>query len=68
MSQPPRYPDISDILANKAKSRRAAAARTFAEKLDVLERLREKTRPLRDARSARTAEYAAKKLAATEQS
>lgn len=35
------YPDISDILAKKAKGRAAAAALSFAEKLAILDRLKE---------------------------
>jgi hypothetical protein len=37
----PKYPDISDILAMKAKGRRARADLSFAEKLAILDKLRE---------------------------
>ena len=49
------YPDISDILARKAAGRRKLAALSFAEKLDILDALRERTEPLRRAREARCA-------------
>lgn len=40
MSERP-YPDISGLLAQKAEARRVRARRSYAEKLDVLDRLRE---------------------------
>jgi hypothetical protein len=47
------YPDISDILARKAAGRRQRAALSFAEKLDILDALRERVAPLVQARKAR---------------
>jgi len=44
------YPDISDILARKAAGRRDAAKRSFAEKISMVEALRERAAPLRQAR------------------
>jgi hypothetical protein len=37
----PKYPDISKLLAIKAKGRRARADLSFAEKLAILDKLRE---------------------------
>ena len=47
-----RYPDRSDILARKAAGRREAARRSFAEKIAMVEALRERVEPLRQAREA----------------
>lgn len=44
------YPDISDILLLKAQGRRDIAAKTFGEKLAMLESLRERLAPIRNAR------------------
>lgn len=41
MPKPPTYPDISDILAMKAKGRMAQAALSFAEKLAILDDLKQ---------------------------
>lgn len=41
MSKTPAYPDISDILAMKAKGRVALAALSIAEKLAILDQLRQ---------------------------
>lgn len=49
----PEYPDISDILARKAAWRRQRAALSFAEKLDILDALRERIAPIVEARKAR---------------
>jgi hypothetical protein len=49
------YPDISDILALKAAGRRQRAALSFGQKLDILDALRERVRPLVIARKARRA-------------
>jgi hypothetical protein len=49
----PQYPDISDILAHKAAGRRQRAALTFAEKLDILDALKERVRPIIQARELR---------------
>jgi hypothetical protein len=48
------YPDISDILERKAAGRVDLHARSFAEKLDALDALRDRAGPLRAARAART--------------
>jgi hypothetical protein len=47
-----RYPDTSDILARKAEGRRKAARRSFAEKIAMVEALRERVEPLKQAREA----------------
>ncbi|MGD0864639.1 MAG: hypothetical protein ABSA49_03675 [Rhizomicrobium sp.] len=51
-----KYRDISDILARKAEGRRKRAALSFAEKLDALDALRERVRPIVQAREARRKE------------
>ena len=45
-----QYPDISDILARKARGRRQLAALSFGEKLSILDALRERVEPIRRAR------------------
>jgi hypothetical protein len=49
------YPDISDILARKAEARKDRAKLPFAEKIAVIERMRERDAPFRKAREARRA-------------
>jgi len=48
------YPDISDILQRKAEGRRDIAALSFGEKIEMLEIMRDRISPLRDARNNRT--------------
>jgi hypothetical protein len=48
-----RYPDISDILARKAEGRRNLAARSFGEKIEMLEAMSARVAPIRKARDAR---------------
>jgi hypothetical protein len=50
-----RYPDISDILARKAVGERRRAALSFAEKLDILDAMKERVQPIVDARERRRA-------------
>jgi len=50
------YPDISDILEQKAAMRRRLAKRSFEEKVDAMEALRERLRPFKEARERRKAE------------
>ena len=47
-----RYPDTSDIIARKAAGRRVAARRSFSEKIAIVEALRARVEPLRQAREA----------------
>lgn len=47
------YPDISDILALKSSGRRQRAALSFAEKLAILDALKERIRPFAAVRQAR---------------
>jgi len=47
------YPDISDIPARKAERRRDSAARSFGEKIEMLEAMRARVEPIRRAREAR---------------
>lgn len=48
------YPDISDILQRKSEGRRNIMALSFAEKIEMLEIMRDRISPLRDARNNRT--------------
>jgi hypothetical protein len=48
-----QYPDISDILARKAAGGRQRAALSFAEKLDILDALKERVKPIIQAREFR---------------
>ena len=50
------YPDISDILQRKAEGRREIVARSFEQKLQMLEAMRDRVAPLREARERRRAE------------
>ena len=53
--EPQIYPDISDILARKAKGRRELARRSLGEKIAWCEMMRERLAPLKRAREARRA-------------
>jgi len=53
MSRSQQYPDITDILAQKARGRRERASLSFAEKLAILDKLREDVAPIVQARQAR---------------
>jgi hypothetical protein len=57
----PTYPDISDLLRQKEELRRRRASRSFEEKIEVIERLREGLEPLKEARERRNAERQHKK-------
>jgi hypothetical protein len=50
-----QYPDNSEILARKAEGRRENARATFAEKIAILERMKERVAPIVTAREARRA-------------
>jgi len=52
----PGYPDISDILQEKAEIRRHSAKRSFGEKIAAMEALRERLKPFKEAREKRKAE------------
>jgi hypothetical protein len=52
------YPDISDILARKAAGRIHSASLSFAEKLAILDVLRERAGPFIKARKASKARQA----------
>jgi hypothetical protein len=52
------YPDISDILERKARGRVDLHGRSFAEKLDALDALRDRAGPLRAARTLPPSEHA----------
>jgi hypothetical protein len=46
-----RYPDISDILRRKEQGRKDLAALSIEEKIERLERMRERAEVIRKARS-----------------
>jgi hypothetical protein len=48
-----QFPDISDILTRKASGRRQQAALSFAQKLAILDSLKERVEPLVQARKSR---------------
>ena len=48
-----RYPDNSEILARKAKGRKELARASFAQKLAMLELLKERVAPVVRGREAR---------------
>lgn len=47
------YPDIQDILDRKAEARKEISARSFGQKIAMLEAMRERLEPLRQARLAK---------------
>jgi len=53
MDTRPSYPDISDILAEKAKGRRERASLSFGEKLEILDKLRNNVAPIVHTRQMR---------------
>jgi len=55
------YPDISDILEEKAEIRRHRAKRSFGEKIAAMEALRERLAPFKEARERRKAARERKK-------
>lgn len=56
MSQMDGYPDISDILRRKAEGRKEIAARSFGQKIAMVEAMRERLEPLKRLREKREAE------------
>jgi hypothetical protein len=50
------YPDLSDIYAHKAVARRERAARSFGEKIAMMEALRERLAPFKKLREERRAQ------------
>ena len=61
MKERPRYPDISDIIARKAKGRVERAHLSFGEKLDILDKLKDHVAPIVQARQARVSARQQKK-------
>ena len=51
-----KFPDISDILQRKAEGRKDIAARTFGQKIAMVEVMRERLAPLRRLREKEAAE------------
>jgi hypothetical protein len=49
-----QYPDISDILAQKARGRLERSRLSFTEKLDILEKLRNQVKPIIQTRRKRS--------------
>jgi hypothetical protein len=56
MTRKTSYPDLSDLLLQKAEMRQRRAKRSFEEKIEVIERLREQLKPFKEARETRKAE------------
>ena len=54
--KPTAYPDISDVLRQKKELRRRRASRSFEEKIEAMEALREQLRPFKEARERCKAE------------
>lgn len=54
--KPTAYPDISDVLRKKEEIRRYRASRSFEEKVEAMEALRERLKPFKEAREKRKAE------------
>ena len=54
-SEEASYPDISDILARKAEGRRNRSKLSFGQKIALVEALRERLAPLKQAREKRVA-------------
>jgi len=52
MDRQRQYPDITDILVQKARGRRERALLSFGEKLEILDRLRSDIAPIVAAREA----------------
>jgi len=46
MSTRKEFPDIGDIIAQKARGRQERVALSFGEKLDILDKLREQVAPI----------------------
>ena len=53
MRRSQQYPNITDILARKARGRRERVSLSFAEKLAILDKLRNDVAPIVRARQAR---------------
>jgi hypothetical protein len=53
MSDPPKYPDISDLIARKAKGRINIKQLSFGEKIELMEELRRRLAPLKALRKER---------------
>jgi hypothetical protein len=53
MTQLRRYPDLKDLFAKKAGGRAERAKATIVEKLDALDQLRARTKPIVSAKRAR---------------
>lgn len=53
MSDSPKYPDISDLIARKAKGRINIKQLSFGEKIELMEELRLRLAPLKALREIR---------------
>jgi hypothetical protein len=49
MGRTRQYPDVDEIFVRKARGRRERAALTFAEKLTILDQMRDDARSFREA-------------------
>jgi len=55
MSTREEFPDISDLIAQKARGRHERALLSFGEKLEILDKLREQVAPIVRTRQIRRA-------------
>jgi hypothetical protein len=53
VSESPKYPDISDLIARKAKGRVNIKQLSFGEKIELMEELRRRLAPIKALREAR---------------
>jgi hypothetical protein len=49
------YPDVSDVFMRKAEARKKVASLSFAEKIAIIEAMRERVAPFKRAREQRLA-------------
>ena len=52
-TKPVQYPDVSDLLAQKVAARKIRSKLSFGEKIERMERLRERLAPFKAIREAR---------------
>jgi hypothetical protein len=53
MSEPAKYPDISDLIARKANGRNNIKQLSFGEKIELMEDLRRRLAPVKALRGTR---------------
>jgi len=62
MTRKAPYPDLTDLLQQKVEMRQRRAKQSFEEKIEVVERLREQLKPLKEARERRKTDHSGKKV------